>query len=106
MHITTCIRFKPKSGFESKVPEIEAERKFGRPPRKGFISSQIINTAEGEYTMIAEYENLDNFMEMVDSQQETFVDAARKYCEKFENGEEFASFSGPAIDLEACYNES
>jgi hypothetical protein len=47
MHITTCIRFGPKSGFESKVLEIAAERKFGRPPRKGFLSSQIINTAEG-----------------------------------------------------------
>ena len=100
MKVLNCIRFRPKTDCEEIVFQLIADRFFLNQPPAGLIDVSLVNNTVGEYTLIAQWENIEVFIELVNADVR-IIDILRPYVIPYEDGEYFHSWSGPSIDLES-----
>ena len=99
MKVLNCIKFQPKIDTESEIFKFIAKH-FLNPPLEGMQDVSLINNAEGEYSLVAEWTSIEAFLKRLNSDKR-IIDILRPYVIPYEDGEHFHAWSGPSIDLKS-----
>ena len=87
MKVLNCNNFQPKIDTESAVFELVVNH-FLNPPLENMQDVSLINNAEGEYSLVAEWTSIEAFLKRLNSDKR-IIDILRAYVFPYDDGEHF-----------------
>ena len=97
MKAINSIRFIPKENQQTEALRIA--QKFLEEHRSGTEQSMIFHIDNGEYVYINIWVNIEAFLKRLE-QDELFVDVMRPFVKRYDDGEDFHSYSGIELILD------